>query len=249
MRAAAILCTALTIPRAAALQLAEQLLILHVARLHRNCLTRIFHCLSIVMKASLSQCIEIIPAGIALFGRNRIQRIERLRIVAGIDIILRRTHLNDGILLLMVLLLTLATVTIRAAKECRKRIIFRTVAALAIATAISAAVSAITTISAGALLLAAIIAAACTRAAALTAVHDLLIRLLNFHEFLFCLRSIRLADICIRMIFLTELAVYLFYLVVCRRRGNPQHLIRIHHCSFFAFLLSLAISNLCQIPE
>ena len=244
MRTASVLSAALSIPSAAALKLTEQLLILHIARFHGYRLPRIFHSLRIVVQACLGKRAQIVPACIAFARRHRIERIKRFSIMAGIDIILRCAHLDNSILLLLILL-TLPAVSVRAAKECRKRIILRPVSALPI--------TAITTVSAitirALLLTAAIIAAACARTAALPAMHDLLIRLLNFHELFFRLCGVRFTYVCIRMIFFTELAIRFFYLVVCRRRGYPQHLIRIHHSSFFAFLLSLAISNRCQIPE
>jgi len=244
MRAATVLRAALSIPCAATLKLAEQLLILHVSRLHGNGLTRILHCLRIVVQACLSQCAQVIPACIALACRYRIQRVKRLSIVPGIDIVLRSAHFDHSILFLLILL-ALSAVAVCSAEERCERIILRSVSALTI----SPTISAIAAVSVRALLLSAVVAASSTRAAALTAMHNLFIRLLDFHESLLRLRSVRLADVCIRMISLAELTICLFYLVVCRRRGNPQHLIRICHCSFFAFLLSLAISNRCQIPE
>lgn len=65
---AAIFLSLLAVPAAAALKLAEQLLILHVARLHACGLPRIFHCLRIIMQAALRQRAEKIPASVSLSG-------------------------------------------------------------------------------------------------------------------------------------------------------------------------------------
>lgn len=79
---AAIFLSLLAVPAAAALKLAEQLLILHVARLHACGLPRIFHCLRIIMQAALRQRAEKIPASVSLSGGHAAQRVERLGIMA-----------------------------------------------------------------------------------------------------------------------------------------------------------------------
>ena len=223
---AAIFLSLLAVPAAAALKLAEQLLILHVARLHACGLPRIFHCLRIIMQAALRQRAEKIPASVSLSGGHAAQRVERLGIMARVDIVLCRAHL-DGIVLLS-LPISGAAITAVCAPERSKRIIRLRLSLL---------------------LCAAVVAAARALAAALPPVHDLLIRLLHFHKFLFGLRGVRLAHVRIGVILLAERSIGLFYLVVAGRRGYAQNLIRICHCLLFAFLRSHAPSKRSHMPE
>lgn len=236
-RLPAVFLTALPIPASSVLQLRKQLLVRHIAGFHVDRLTSILKRLRSIMQASLSERVEIIPASIALAVRYAAQRIERLSIVTGVDIILRSAHFNDVIIRLL-LVLALLTIAITA-KEISKRI----------ALILTLTVSAVPAITARALLLRSVITAARARTAALTPVHNLFVGLLNLHEFLFGLRGVRLAYVGVRMIDLAQLAVCLFYLVVTRRRRNAQYLIRIRHDSFFAFLRSVACSNLSHMPE
>jgi len=214
------------------LELAEQLLILHVPRLHGNRLTRIFHGLRIVVQAALRQGAEEIPVRVSLARRHAAQRVERLGIMTRVDIVFRCAHFNGGFLLRLLLPLIAISAVAAAIAACpperRKRIL----------------VSALL----GALLLA-IVAAARALAAALTPVHDLLIRLLDFHEFFLRLSGVRLAHVRIGMIALAQGSIRLFDFVIARRRRYAQYLIRICHFSLFAFLRSLAFSNRSHMPE
>ncbi len=237
-RLPSILVSALAIPAAAALQLRKQLLIGHIARLHIDCLSCIFKRLSVIMQTSLRKRVQIIPACVAFVRRHAAKRIDRFRIMPGINVVFGSTHFNDVIIRLL-LILALLSVAVTAEKL-GKRII--------LILPLTAAVT-IAAISARSLLLRTVISAAGTRSSALPSMHDLFVRLLNLHKAFFSLRRIRLSDIGVRMIDLTELAVCFFYLVVARRRRNAEYLIRICHDSFFAFLLSLACSNLIQMPE
>ena len=164
---AAVFLPLLAVPASAALKLAEKLLILHVAWFHARGLSGVFHGLRVVVQAALRQRAEEIPAGVPLSGGYAAQRVERLGIVAGVDVVLRRAHL-DGIILPRLAISAVARVAVGisavSAPKRGKRVVILRLALL---------------------LRAAVIAAARALAAALPAVHDLLIRLLNFHEFLF----------------------------------------------------------------
>ena len=153
------------------------------------------------MQAALRQRAEEIPAGVPLSGGHAAQRVERLGIVAGVDVVLRRAHL-DGIILPRLAISAVARVAVGisavSAPKRGKRVVILRLALL---------------------LRAAVIAAARALAAALPAVHDLLIRLLNFHEFLFGLRGVRLAHVRIGVIPLAERSIGLLHLVVAGRRG------------------------------
>ena len=139
---AAVFLPLLAVPASAALKLAEKLLILHVARFHARGLSGVFHGLRVVVQAALRQRAEEIPASVPLSGGHAAQRVERLGIVAGVDVVLRRAHL-DGIILPRLAISAVARVAVGisavSAPKRGKRVVILRLALLLRAAVIAAA--------------------------------------------------------------------------------------------------------------